>query len=259
MPPRPSHHKEIKELREQQARQLRFVATASHELRTPITAIKGFAETLLTGGLDDQRQRLSFVETILRHSDRLGRLVDDLLTLALLDSGRRVPQKERLAAAPLIVEFVQGMRPLARRRRVVLLAEVKPGLVIHADPIQFIQILQNLTDNALKFSPPGSLIRLEGETQGQWARFRVVDQGDGIPKQELNRVFERFHRVDSHRSIPGSGLGLSIAKHIVEAHGGSIGVESVIGKGSSFYFTLPLADSALLRSAKKRPTSGTAW
>ncbi len=226
-------------LRERETLQRQFVATVSHELRTPIAAIRGFAETLMAGALDDAGSRRDFVETIFKHSMRVGQLVDDLLTLSLLESGRRQLRLEDVAARRFIADFVSGMEPVARRRRHRLTMDVCPDLVVRADSSQLTQVLQNLVDNALKFSPPGTKVTVEANSRGGLGYFRVRDSGPGIPSGQLGKVFEPFHRCEQTEKVHGAGLGLAIARQIVQAHGGRIWAESDGAHGTTVQFTLP--------------------
>jgi two-component system, OmpR family, phosphate regulon sensor histidine kinase PhoR len=222
--------------------QKELVATVSHELRTPIAAIKGFAETLLGGALDDPQWNREFTATILRHSDRLTRLVDDLLAFSLLESGRRKPQAEPVDLSRLVWDFIAGMEPVARSRRQKLAARMPKELKVCVDPTQITQVLQNLVDNACKFGRSGDTVRIEAGRVEGFALLKVVDAGPGIPPEEAQRIFEPFHRIDDARKQkPGAGLGLAIARRIVESHGGRIWAERRPQGGSVFAFTLPLA------------------
>ena len=226
--------------REREQLQRQFVATVSHELRTPISAIQGFAETLLGGALDDKSTRRDFVRTIHRHSHRLAKLVDDLLMLSVFESGRRSLNLESIEASRFVDDFVAGMAPLAKRRGARLVAEISPKLRLHADSARLTQVLQNLVDNAIKFGKPKrTTVRITAEGAGGHARFAVSDDGPGIPEPQLERVFEPFHRLEASRH-PGAGLGLAIVRQVVLAHGGRVWAESKPGQGTCFRFTLPL-------------------
>ena len=226
--------------REREQLQRQFVATVSHELRTPISAIQGFAETLLAGALDDQSARRDFVRTIHRHSHRLAKLVDDLLTLSIFESGRRSLNLELIEAERFVQDFVGGMEPVAKRRGAKLIADICPKLRLQADSARLTQVLQNLVDNAIKFGKPKRCtVRITAQEENGQARFAVVDDGPGIPQLQLERVFEPFHRVGGTRA-PGAGLGLAIVRQVVVAHGGRVWVESQPGQGACFRFTLPL-------------------
>ena len=219
-----------------------FVANVSHELRTPLASIKAFAETLRGGALEDKKTGLEFVETIEKDADRMTRLVDDLLELSALESGRLTPSLEPLSLMEIAREAAESLRPLAEKRRVSL--EVRdPGPLpkVLADRGQLRQVFNNLIDNAVKFNREGGAIVVAAESRGSIVSVSVKDTGPGIPSQDLPRIFERFYRVDKARSreLGGTGLGLAIVKHIIEGHGGSVSVDSRSGQGSTFSFTLP--------------------
>ncbi len=223
-----------------------FVANVSHELKTPLTAIQGFAETLLAGAIDDPQNRIRFLEIILDHSRRLARLTEDLLKLSKMDADRLDLEIRRLSVS----QFVQGcvetiQRPAAEKdlRISVNLQESIPDIA--ADRRRLAEVLQNLLDNAIQYTPPGGQIMVSASADRDEVMFTVSDTGIGIPQADQPRIFERFYRVDAARSreVGGTGLGLSIAKHLVEAHGGRIWVESEVGQGSQFHFTVPVFDS----------------
>ncbi|HLN63281.1 MAG TPA: ATP-binding protein, partial [Symbiobacteriaceae bacterium] len=219
-----------------------FVSNVTHELRTPLTSINGFAETLLEGALDDPETARHFVGIIKRESEHLGRLIEDILDLSRIEGGKWKVKKEWLHLAELAEETAGRLASKAESLGVDLRIEVSSDLpAIQGDPGRLAQVMLNLVDNALKYTPAGGSVTVAAEDLGQSVRVKVIDTGAGIPKIDLPRLFERFYRVDKARSraTGGTGLGLSIVKHIVEAHGGSVGVESEIGEGSTFYFTLP--------------------
>ena len=225
------------------ARETELVAHVSHEMRAPISAIKGYAETLLKGGLYDSRNRLRFVRTIERHADRLLELVDNLLHLAVLDHGaaRRAPQAVDLQKA--VRTALADVRILARSRRISMRADVPAGLRVSVDKSQLSQVLQNLLTNAIKYNRRTGSIRVEARRERDVAILSVQDTGIGIEAKDLGRVFQRFHRGESARKHShGSGLGLSIVKRIVESHGGRIWVDSAPKRGTVFRLTLPLAN-----------------
>jgi signal transduction histidine kinase len=223
--------------------QRRFVADASHEMRTPIAALKGILELLADGAKDVPEVRDDFIDTMQAEADRLGRLVADLLTLAQLEAGNM-----RLKVAPEYVSDLLGdvanvMQTLAEQAGVALKVEA-PGddVRVLADRDRVVQVLLSFTDNALKHSPAGTTIHLRAEAQGDTVRLGVSDEGPGIEPEEIARVFERFYRADAARpGGGGTGLGLAIAKEIVEAHGSTIDVESTPGTGTTFGFELPAA------------------
>jgi two-component system phosphate regulon sensor histidine kinase PhoR len=221
-----------------------FVANVSHELRTPLAAIKGFAETLSSGGIDDEENRLSFVRSIEKQADRMTSLVDDLLDLTAIESGKRAPIKEPTNLTELIDEIIDSLKPLATRKRISLSAQPLSELpLVSCDRKQIKQVLTNLIENAIKFNNETGSVSVNGENNGVSVTISVSDSGPGIPESDLPRIFERFYRVDKARSreLGGTGLGLAIVKHIIEAHGGFVVVESTLGHGATFRFTLPLS------------------
>jgi two-component system, OmpR family, phosphate regulon sensor histidine kinase PhoR len=221
-----------------------FVSNVTHELRTPLTSIRGFAETLLEGALEDPDTARHFVGIIQRESEQLGRLIDDILDLSRIEGGKWKVRKEPVRLQELAQETVGRLSSKAETLGVDLRLEIPDALPqIQADAVRLAQVLLNLVDNALKYTKPGGSVTVSAFEQGPLLHVRVQDTGAGIPRADLSRLFERFYRVDKARSraTGGTGLGLSIVKHIVEAHGGAVGVESELGKGSTFFFTLPKA------------------
>ncbi len=222
-----------------------FVINVSHELRTPVASIQGYAETLLDGALGDARHNRRFVEIIRQNAERLGRLTEDLLTLSRLELKSRNFQFAAYRVAPLLADAVDAIRPVADKKDIRLeLEPVADSLEVFCDAQAFHQILGNLLDNAVKYSPPGGRVSVRARRQPDDSSIEIAvqDQGPGIPPEDLPRVFERFYRVDKARSreLGGTGLGLAIVKHLVLAHGGSVRVESELGRGTIFYFTLPI-------------------
>lgn len=223
-----------------------FVAMASHELRTPLTAIKGFSSTLLEGveddiyNKDDQRE---FLGIVVSECDRLRRLIDDLLNTARIESGQSLkPDYSRFDIMPVLEKAVAVQQQASSRHRVALKVHNKLPETIIGDQDKFDQILTNLLNNAIKYSPNGGDVTVHAKGEGDTLLFGVQDQGLGIPKDHLTRVFERFHRVDNedNRKIYGTGLGLFLVKHLVEeVHLGEIWVESEVGVGSTFWFRIP--------------------
>lgn len=232
---------EAEKLRQSERMQREFVATVSHEFRTPVAAIKGFAETLKNGGLDDQRNRLKFVAIIEKHAYRLSRLIEDILELSALESGKRVPKPEPIGLNRFIARIGRGMAPLLRKKKVSVRVRVPASLRVSADKTMLAQVVQNLFSNGIKFSPPGSRIVVDAAPDGDQITVSVSDAGPGISAEDLPHIFERFNvaKKISRNNPSGSGLGLSIVKQIVEAHGGRIWAESSEGRGATFRFTLP--------------------
>ena len=222
-----------------------FVANASHEIKTPLTAIRGFAETLLGEPLPEENAR-SYLRVILNHAERLSRLVEDLLELSRLESGTHQLELADLDVAALAERLCEELEPRIRERGFEVAIHGAGAPRAHADRRAVEQILSNLLDNALKYSEPGKRIDVRIAAAGPAVRVEVADQGAGIPEADRARIFERFYRVDRSRSreMGGTGLGLAIVKHLVQAQGGEIWVESTPGVGSTFAFTLPAAGSA---------------
>src|SRR4051812_20891741 len=219
-----------------------FIANASHELRTPVTAIRAAAETLLDGGLQLPDQARDFVQMIARHADRLTRLTDDLLDLSRLETGAWKPQLVPVQLAPLADSVLELFRARAEEKGIVLQADVPERLRANADRRALEQILVNLLDNAVKFTPQGGRVTLLGDGLGPAVMLSVVDTGPGIEPQHQARIFERFYRADPGRAreAGGTGLGLAIVKHLAQAMGGEVGLESGKG-GSRFWVKLPSA------------------
>lgn len=220
--------------------QRRFIADASHEMRTPVAALKGMLELLMDGAVDDPKVRDDFLRTMADETDRLGRLVSDLLTLAQLEAGSLELKLAPVDAGELLRAVAQVMQTLAEQAGVRLLVEAPPaGTRVLADRDKAVQVLVSFTDNALKHAPPATAVTLRARSDDGGVVFEVTDEGPGIEAHERERIFERFYRVGTTRAKrPGAGLGLAIAKEIIEAHGSSITVESTRGKGTTFGFRL---------------------
>jgi len=224
-----------------------FVAMASHELRTPLTAIKGFSSTLLEGidedmySKEDQRE---FLGIVVQECDRLRRLIDDLLNTSRIESGESLkPHYTRFELLPLLEKAVMVQQQASNKHKVTLKVHNELPDTIIGDQDKLDQILTNLLNNAIKYSPAGGDVIVHAKTEGKDILIGVQDQGLGIPKEHLIRVFERFHRVDNedNRKIYGTGLGLFLVKHLVErVHLGQIWVESEVGVGSTFYVRIPV-------------------
>jgi two-component system, OmpR family, phosphate regulon sensor histidine kinase PhoR len=238
---------DVTELRRLERVRSEFVANVSHELRTPLTCIKGYLETLLDGALDDRVHARRFLEVAGTHAERLDRLIDDLLELSNIESGRVTLVPMRLDLGDVVggvAAMFEGRTALGHQ---TLERGVPPGTSIRADRDRLVQILVNLVDNAVKFTPEGGRISIESRPGPPgFVEIRVRDTGIGIPSTDLPRITERFYRVDKTRSreIGGTGLGLAIVKHLVQAHGGELHVESELGHGTTVSFTMPAGEGA---------------
>ncbi len=233
---------DISELRRLERVRRDFVANVSHEFKTPLTAIQGFAETLLGGALEDTANRSRFVEIIRDHSVRLARLTDDLLKLSQIEAGRLELDLRLVNIPALVSSCVETVQFQAEKKRQTIAVHCSPDLAaISADANRLREVLINLMENAVQYTHAGGRIEVAAETRNGEAVITVADNGIGIPQTEQQRIFERFYRVDAARSreAGGTGLGLSIARHIVEAHGGRIWLESNLGEGSRFHFSVP--------------------
>ena len=218
-----------------------FVANVSHELRTPLSLIKGYVETLLDGARGNPEVAERFLKIIERNTKRLDLLIQDLLTISALEAGRMKLNLHQVALRPLVEKIFTELKPPADNKNISLINQL-PELNATADSNRLEQVLANLVDNAIKYGRAQGRVIVGGKRRddGKIEIF-VQDDGPGIPTEALERVFERFYRVDKARSREqgGTGLGLSIVKHIVQAHGGEVWVKSESGKGATFFFTLP--------------------
>jgi two-component system phosphate regulon sensor histidine kinase PhoR len=232
---------EITELRRLERVRRDFVANVSHEFKTPLTAIQGFTETLLGGAIHDQANRARFLEIIRDHATRLARLTDDLLKLSSIEAGKLDFDFRPVNVGDLIESCVETTRLRADQKRLTLIVDYPDDLpAVRGDARRLAELLQNLLDNAVQYTPEGGRITVRAAPDGRWVRVSVTDTGIGIPADQRQRIFERFYRVDSARSreVGGTGLGLAIARHLAEAHGGRIEVQSEVGRGSTFTLIL---------------------
>jgi two-component system phosphate regulon sensor histidine kinase PhoR len=234
---------DVTELRRLERVRAEFVANVSHELRTPLTAITGYLETLLGGALEEPAHAIRFLETAHTHAERLGRLVDDLLQLSDVETGRVVLTLAAVSLHEVAAAVAAMYEGEAGRKSLRLVNAVPAGLLARADRDRLSQILVNLVDNALKYTPEGGQITLTAAPAGDMLEVAVQDTGIGIPSTDLPRITERFYRVDKARSraLGGTGLGLAIVKHLVQAHGGRLTIESELGKGTTVRVALPPA------------------
>ena len=234
--------RDISDLRQLEQMRLQFLSNVSHELRTPLTSIKGFAVTL-ADDLPPEGPTRHYAEVIEQETDRLARLVDDLLNLSRMDALQLTMEPVSTDPARLIKECLNQLSPRARRAGITLGGNVSPGLPrILCDPDRMKQVLINLLDNALKFTPPGGSIRVDAWAASEHLHISILDTGIGIPAPDLPKIFDRFYRVNvAHsRTLGGTGLGLSIVKTLVEGHRGTIDVQSRPGEGTEFVIRLPL-------------------
>ena len=220
-----------------------FVANVSHEIKTPITAIKGFVETLQEGRTQDQEEIRRFLEIIHRHVDRLEAIVEDLLTLSRMEKEAEtegIPLEDH-AVRDILARAVQACDDKAESKKIHLEIDCREDLKARMDPQLLEQAVVNLIDNAINYSEEGKSVTIKALERAQEIFIQVQDQGCGIERKHLDRVFERFYRVDKSRSrkLGGTGLGLAIVKHIVQSHGGRVSVESQLGVGSTFTLHLP--------------------
>lgn len=220
-----------------------FLSNVSHELRTPLTAILAFIETLETGAIDDNEASRRFLSIIRKNATRMHELIDDILELSAIEAGNVHVQVERINLQRVVDDVIASLATKADAQQVEVINEVPAETLIQADGRRLEQMLTNLVENAIKFNREGGSVRVsyEQDSPGSRSRISVADTGEGIPAQHLERLFERFYRVDRARSreLGGIGLGLAIVKHLARAHGGEVSVTSEVGKGSMFTLELP--------------------
>jgi two-component system phosphate regulon sensor histidine kinase PhoR len=247
---------DLTRLKELENARKEFVANVSHELRTPLSLIKGYSETLIDGAKDNPEVALRFLRTIERNADRLKLLIEDLLTISELESGRVTLNLQMVDLRSVVERVLEDFKSRASTKNVTLVNET-PALQLSADAIRLEQVFGNLIDNAIKYGHQNGTVTVgarllpgtieepgdeEASRNGKaLVELSVQDDGPGIPADSLPRVFERFYRVDKARSREqgGTGLGLSIVKHVVQAHGGRVWATSELGRGTTFFFTLP--------------------
>jgi two-component system, OmpR family, phosphate regulon sensor histidine kinase PhoR len=238
---------DLTRLKQLESARQEFVANVSHELRTPLSLIKGYVETLLDGAREDPEVATKFLQTIDRNAERLKLLIDDLLTVSELESGRVKLSLQAVPLSPVVAKVFEDFKARAAAKNIKLINEA-PELAVCADADRLEQVLGNLIDNAIKYGLPKGNVTVGGRAiaGGQVEAF-VQDDGPGIPPEALERVFERFYRVDKARSREqgGTGLGLAIVKHIIQNHGGRVWATSELGRGTIFYFILPQGTGTL--------------
>lgn len=245
-----TEHKQAEEaeaLRELDRIKSEFISNVSHELRTPLHSIKGFTKLMLEGKVPDPNIQKEFLTIIEKDSKRLGTLIDSLLDMSRLESGRFEVRKQLLSIKDIIHDALESFYSLAEEKSIILSKKIPAELPqVEADRERLRQVMTNLLSNAIKFSPDDGSIMVKAEGRNSELLVQVIDHGNGIPEEAIPHVFDRFYQVESSmtRSTGGSGLGLYISKQIIEAHGGRIWVESELGKGSTFCFTsrISLAD-----------------
>jgi two-component system phosphate regulon sensor histidine kinase PhoR len=222
-----------------------FIANVSHELRTPLTSIQGYVETLVEDPETNPETTREFLAVILKNATRMNRLTEDLLALASVESPNYKLSLQPVKAKALVQDSIEALGGMVVDSGIELESAGAPDAMVMADPDAMNQVFGNLIENAMKYGKAGKKIRVGARTLESEVEFTVQDFGPGIASEHLERIFERFYRIDKARSREsgGTGLGLAIVKHIVEAHGGRIWVESELGRGARFQFTLPLAPS----------------
>jgi two-component system phosphate regulon sensor histidine kinase PhoR len=237
---------DVTELRRLEQVRTEFVANVSHELRTPLTAIQGYLETLLGGALEEPEHARKFLEIAFRHTERLGRLLNDLTDLSNIELGKVSLRLYPVSLVDVVDSVLAIIKPRAELGAVTLSSDVARDLpMVRADHDRLAQILINLVDNAVKYTPRGQEVSVRARLEGaRMVAVSVVDTGVGIPRADLPRVTERFYRVDKARSreLGGTGLGLAIVKHLVLAHGGELAIASEPGRGTEVTFTLRVAE-----------------
>ena len=234
---------DLTRIRQVETTRKEFVTNVSHELRSPLTSIKAMVETLQDGALDDKTAAVNFLRRIHRDVDRMSGMVNDLLELASLESGQTPIHLSPVDMGPLLEEVVSDCQTSANQHNVAVEVSLPTNMpLVTAEEEKVHQVVTNLIENALKFTPENGRITISANVGVREIKFTVSDTGPGIDSEHLPHVFERFYKVDRARRDGGSGLGLAIVKHIVQSHDGDVSVESTIGEGSAFSFTLPRAN-----------------
>lgn len=218
-----------------------FLSNVSHELRTPLTSILAFVETLEDSALEDRENNRRFLGVIRRNAERMHHLIDDILELSAIEAGKIVVKPKHIQLAPMVEEVRSSLAKKAQRRNISFRNEIPDETVVFADSRRLEQILTNLMSNAVKFNREAGSVVISYQKANGFHQIRVSDTGEGITREHLPRIFERFYRTDTARSreLGGTGLGLAIVKHLVRLHGGEISVISSIGTGSTFTVKLP--------------------
>jgi len=218
-----------------------FLANISHELRTPLTAILAFVETLEDGAIDDAENGRRFLASVRRNAQRMHALIDDILELSFIESGNTTLDKRKVNAAHSVDEVFADLAAAAEARNVALINGISKDISVFADPIRLDQMLTNLVDNAIKFNRENGSVEVRVVEHEGRTLIEVTDTGEGIPPEQIKRIFERFYRGDRSRAreIGGTGLGLAIVKHLARLHGGEVYVTSKLGQGTTFHIELP--------------------
>jgi two-component system, OmpR family, phosphate regulon sensor histidine kinase PhoR len=232
---------DLTEMRSLQTMRRHFIGNVSHELRTPLAGIKAVVETLQDGAIDDRRTALDFLDRIDHEVDNLTQIVNELIEISRLESGKADLRRQPFDLNQLIRQVMNHLEPQAERKKISLISDLQEHqALLNADRDRLRQVVTNILHNAIKFTPEGGKITLSTRATPAEVTVAVTDTGIGISREDLPHIFERFFKADRSRSAEGSGLGLAIARHIVQAHGGEIRVQSQEGRGSTFSFTLPL-------------------
>jgi two-component system phosphate regulon sensor histidine kinase PhoR len=217
-----------------------FLSNVSHELRTPLTSILAFVETLEDGAIEDEANNRRFLGVIRKNARRMHRLIDDILELSSIEAGKISVEPKSVNLSALVNEVFTNLSAKAREKGIRLENTVAPDAFVYADAVRLEQILTNLVDNAVKFNRAEGSVVVAHERKDGKDSIRVIDTGEGISSEHVQRIFERFYRADRARSseVGGTGLGLAIVKHLARLHGGEVSATSVIGKGSTFVLDL---------------------
>jgi len=248
-----TERKRAEEMQELDRMKSEFISNISHELRTPLHSIQGFTKLILEGEVPDPATQKRFLTIIDGQSQHLGNLISDLLDVSRLESSRFKIHKQRVSMEDIMRDALQNCYSLAKQKGIVFNEAIPQTLPkITADSERLNQVMVNLLSNAIKFSKEGSQVTMRAEARDSELLVQVADQGIGIPKEAMSHLFQRFYRAEDPDRVGGTGLGLYISKQIIEAHGGDIWAESEFGKGSTFFFTIPL----VLRQRRRKKKVG---
>ncbi len=234
---------DLTQIRKLETMRQEFIANVSHELKTPLTSIKGYAETLLTGAINDSANAYNFLKIIEKNSNQLEMLIEDILSIAKLESTRNELLKQPTAIKMLVQEILLDYELEANQHHIILQNAIDDNLpLISLDKEKIATAIKNLIENAIRYNKPHGSVTIRGTIDASKFHLTIEDSGIGIPEKEQERIFERFYRVDKGRSrhMGGTGLGLSIVKHVIKAHNGSVLVSSELGKGSTFFISIPI-------------------